>query len=139
MIMDKFLSITGATMGSIFRNNTEDKIMQQQSLHIQSKLIAFVQETLVYDSGYVVLEIKDEETFELDFYYSTQEMIPRYDETRDETIERILFTLECGVLNSNSNIPEIISSLYYIVVGKLYSRIIDDKFSIIDRTEIFQS
>jgi len=48
----------------------DSAITQDQTMSLQSKIIDFVREALVYNKGYVVFEVVDLDAFEFNFYYS---------------------------------------------------------------------
>jgi len=119
------------------------RISQDQRLELQAKLISFVKETLIYDEGYVVFEVKDLGSFEFDFYYSSgSEIKVSYEETRDETTNRILFTLDCAALHRNKkardNLNHIINYLYNYIVGFISANILYEKYGVKDFSYLFK-
>ncbi len=123
---------------------TDDaKISQDQRLELQSKLIGFVREALIYDTGYIIFEVKDLNSFDFDFYYSSgSEIKVSYEETRDETLNRILFTLDCASLHENKkardNLNKIINYLYNYVVGFISANILYEKYGVKDFSYLFK-
>ena len=122
---------------------TSDKVSQDQSLELQSKIISYVREALSCNKGYLIFEVKNLETFEFDFYYSSgSEIVPRYDETREETISRILYTIDCAEFYdkhvSTESLNKIMSNLYNYVVGFLCSNVLYERYGIKDYSHLFK-
>jgi len=118
-------------------------ITQDQTLLLQSKILDFVREALVYDKGYVVLEIANLGIFEFNIYYSDGSTVDvHYDETRFETIDRILYTINCKELKKYKSdkliIGEIIGYLYNYVVGMISSSILEETHHIRNFSFIFK-
>jgi len=118
-------------------------ITQDQTLVLQSKIIEFVREALVYNKGYVIFEVVDLSAFEFNFYYSDGSTVKaQYEETRSETIDRILFTLDCTELKrreySGDRINDIIRYLYNYMFGALGVRILNEKHGIKDASHVFK-
>ena len=118
-------------------------LTQDQMLVLQSKILDFVREALVYDKGYVVFEITNLGVFEFNIYYSDGSTIDaQYEETRTETIDRILYTIDCKELNKYKNdtmiINDIIRYLYNYVVGMISSNILEETHHIKNFSFIFK-
>ena len=118
-------------------------LTQDQMLVLQSKILDFVREALVYDKGYVVFEITNLGVFEFNIYYSDGSTIDaQYEETRTDTIDRILYTIDCKELNKYKNdtmiINDIIRYLYNYVVGMISSNILEETHHIKNFSFIFK-
>ena len=118
-------------------------LTQDQMLVLQSKILDFVREALVYDKGYVVFEITNLGVFEFNIYYSDGSKIDaQYEETRTETIDRILYTIDCKELSKYKNdtmiINDIIRYLYNYVVGMISSNILEETHHIKNFSFIFK-
>ena len=118
-------------------------LTQDQMLVLQSKILDFVREALVYDKGYVVFEITNLGVFEFNIYYSDGSTIDaQYEETRTETIDRILYTIDCKELNKYKNdtmiINDIIRYLYNYIVGMISSNILEETHHIKNFSFIFK-
>ena len=118
-------------------------LTQDQMLVLQSKILDFVREALVYDKGYVVFEITNLGVFEFNIYYSDGSTIDaQYEETRIETIDRILYTIDCKELSKYKNdtmiINDIIRYLYNYVVGMISSNILEETHHIKNFSFIFK-
>ncbi len=123
---------------------TESSISQDQSLVLQSQVLAYVREALVYDKGYVVFAVKDRSTFEFEIYHTDGNSIAaQYEETRDETIDRILFTIDCKVfckLKKDAKALNVcMKYLYNYFLGALNYLDLQEKFGISDETDIFRN
>ncbi len=119
------------------------EMKQDQTLALQSKILEFIREALIYDKGYVVFEIKNLDAFEFNVYYSDGSKIDaQYDETRDETIDRILYTIDCAGLNKHKGdtrkIDDIIRYLYNYIVGLISASNLHKKCGIRDVSYIFK-
>lgn len=122
---------------------SDTAITQDQTMALQSKIIEFVREALIYNKGYVIFEVLDLDDFTFNFYYSEGSSIAaKYDETREETIERILFTIDCKELKrreyTGERINNIIRYLYNYVVGQVSANIMYEKYGIRDVSLIFK-
>lgn len=122
---------------------TESSISQDQSLVLQSQVLAYVREALVYDKGYVVFAVKDRDTFEFEIYHTDGNSIAAiYEETRDETIDRILFTIDCKEFckfkNDTKTLNVCMKYLYNYFVGALNYIELQTKYGIKDETDIFR-
>jgi len=118
-------------------------ITQDQTLVLQSKILDFIREALVYDKGYVVFEVANLGVFEFNIYYSDGSTVDaHYDETRTETIDRILYTIDCKELkkykSNNIIINEIIKYLYNYVIGMISSNILEETHHIKNFSFIFK-
>lgn len=118
-------------------------ISQDQTLALQSQVLAYVREALTYDKGYCVLAVKDLGSFEFEYYYSDGSNIEaRPDETRLETIDRILITLSCSELknikNGTANINDVIRFVYNYIVGILSSNFLAEKYKILDHSNLIR-
>lgn len=121
----------------------DNSLTENQSLSLQSKVIEFVRDALVYDRGYMVFSVRDTEAFEFKSFYSDGTQIDaEYSETRQETIDRILFTINCkdfyekrGTIDVNL----VIRHIYHYVVGVLSLNVLYDSFEIKDASSIFRS
>ena len=126
----------------LFAATSNTKVTQDQSLELQSKIIAYVREALVYDNGYLVFEVKDLSSFEFDFYYSSgSEIKVLYEETRDESLDRILFVINCKDFHkttNNDDLNVIMVYLYNYVVGFISANILYDKYKVKDYSHIFK-
>ena len=124
-------------------NMAEPSISQDQSLALQSQVLAFVREALIYDKDFVVFAVKELGTFEFEFYHTDGKRINAlYEETREETIDRILFTIDCSQLckikGDTNAINDIMKYLYNYVVGVLSVYTMHDRFDIVDRSNMFR-
>lgn len=122
---------------------SDTNITQDQALVLQSKIIEYIREALVYNKGYVIFELVDLSAFEFNFYYSDGSSVKaQYDETRSETIDRILFTIDCKELKrrefTGDRINDIIKYLYSYIVGIIGTKILYEKHGIKDVSLIFK-
>ncbi len=127
----------------LFVSTNDTKISRDQRLELQSKIMGFVREALVYDKGYVVFEVKDLSSFDFDFYYSSgSEINVNYEETKDETKNRILYTLDCSELHGNNkandSIDLLMQYLYNYIVGFISANILFEKYGIKDHSMKFK-
>lgn len=127
----------------LFTSIDDTKITQDQSLALKSKIIDYVRNALIYNRGYLVFEVKDLSSFEFDFYYSSGvEIEARYEETREETINRIIYTLECKQLReanvSADYLDKIMLYLYNYIVGFISSNVLYEKYNVEDKSWIFR-
>ena len=116
---------------------------QDQTLALQSQLMEYIRDALVYDKGYMVFSIKDLSTFEFTNYYSDGNNIDvMYEETRDETIERILYVIDCADLTyargNGELISDILKYLFNYVVGIISANLLHEKYNIKDFSHIFE-
>ncbi len=123
---------------------TESSISQDQSLVLQSQVLAYVREVLVYDKGYVVFAVKDRDTFEFEIYHTDGNSIAAiYEETRDETIDRILFTIDCKefckLKNDTKALNVCMKYLYNYFIGVLSYLALQTNYDIKDETDIFRN
>lgn len=105
--------------------------------------MSFVREALVYDKGYVVFEVKDLDSFDFDFYYSSgTEINVNYGETKDETKNRILYALSCEEFHNNKytneNIDSIMQYMYNYIVGFISANILFEKCGVKDHSYRFK-
>lgn len=127
----------------LFAPIDNSKVSQDQSLALQGKIIEYVREALIYDTGYLILEIRDLGSFDFNFYYSSgSEIEAKYDETRDETIDRILYTLSCSEFKekceSGAKLSVIMQYLYNYIVGFISANVLCEKYGIKDHSTIFK-
>ncbi len=118
-------------------------ISQDQSLALQSEILDFIRSAIGVDKGYEVLEIADLETFEFCHYYSDGSKIDaRPDETRDETIDRVLFTIDCAQLkkikDDREELNHVMSLIYDYAVGAISSWLLRENFNIEDYTNVLR-
>jgi len=130
-------------MDSLLLDGANDKISQHQRLELQSKIISYINEAMSYDNGYLVFECKDLGEFDFDYYYSSgSEIMPRYDETREESIARILFTINCREFNNvsdlNTYLNKIMVYIYNYVVGFISGNVLFERYKIRDHSFIFK-
>ncbi len=118
-------------------------ISQDQSLALQSEILDFVRSAILVDKGFQVLEVVDMDTFEFCNYYSDGSKIDaRPDETRDETIDRIIYTIDCANLRKIKDRPgalkEVMGSLYAYIAGALAAAEMEKNYGVYDKTLIFR-
>ena len=123
---------------------TESSISQDQSLVLQSQVLAYVREALVYDKGYVVFAVKDRSTFEFEIYHTDGNSIAaQYEETREETIDRILFTISCADFckykNDSKALNVCMKYLYNYFLGALNYVELVDTYGISDLTDMLRN
>ena len=116
-------------------------ISQDQSFVLQSQVISYVRETLVYDKGYVVFAVKDLDAFEFEFYHTDGHRINAlYEETRDETIERIMFVIDCKMFcklkTDDKALTDVMKYLYNYFVGQISAQSLFDRFKISNEIDI---
>ncbi len=121
----------------MFKVNTHTKLSQDQRLSLQTKLMEYVREALTYKTGWVVFEVKDLATFEFEIYYSSDgEIVPRIEEPRSESLDRILYVISCVELSklelSDNDIDEILQYLFNYIVGFISVNIMHETFGIND-------
>lgn len=90
-----------------------------------------------------MFEVANLGVFEFNIYYSDGFKIDaHYDETRTETIDRILYTIDCKELkkykSNNIIINKIIRYLYNYVIGMISSNILEETHHIKDFSFIFK-
>ena len=124
-------------------NMSDSSISQDQSLALQSAIIAFVRDARVYKIGYEVFEVKDLSTFEFCHYYSDGKNLDvTPDETRNETIDRILFTIDCAELWRIKDDSELVNYtmkyLFNYCIGIISANVLYEKHGISDKTVIFR-
>ena len=102
--------------------------------------MGYVREALIYDKGYLVFEVKDLSSFEFDFYYSSgTEIKVNYDETKDETRNRILYTINCNDLRTKKvDIDLLMKYLYNYIVGFISANILFEKYGVKDYSYMFK-
>lgn len=127
----------------MFDVKKELKISRDQSLGLRAKLIEYMREALANKKGWVIFEVKDLDTFEFDFYYSSNgEIVVRYEEPKEATLDRILYTINCQELTSISNIDDTIDDmlqhLYNYIIGFISANILHDKYGLGDHSLTFK-
>ena len=127
----------------MFKTNSDDRITQDQRLALQSKLIEYMREALAQEKGWVVFEVEDLETFEFDFYYSSSgEIKSRIEEPKQQTLDRILFTINCVELNALGDVDEDLDSmlkhLYNYIIGFISVNKLYEKYGISDHSSVFK-
>ena len=121
----------------------DPSLSEDQALALQSAILAYMREALTYDRGFMVFAVKNLDLFEFEFYYSNGSTVDvKYEETRQETVERILYTLDCSELNHENNKDinkdDVIKCIYNYVVGILSVNVLSVKFDIMDHSGIFK-
>lgn len=124
-------------------NISDPSVSQDQTLALQSQVLSYVREALNYDKGCLVFSIKDLSAFEFEIYYSDGNNVDaRYEETREETIRRILFTLNCKELKSVKGdinaINDLIRYLFNYIVGVISLHVMNEKYSVADHSGDFK-
>ena len=130
-------------MVKIMFDITESSLSQDQSLAIQSKVLEYIREALVYDKGYVILSVVDIGQLEFDIFYSNGNDINAvYEETREETIDRILYTIDCADLRrirgDSGNVNHVIRYIYNFVVGAIGLNVLYEKYGVVDCSARFR-
>ena len=71
-------------------------IRQEQRDYVYDVVSKYFEEALIYDKGYFVLSEADGSKYGLEYYFSSSgEIRVNYEESRDETIGRIIYVLDC--------------------------------------------
>ena len=115
---------------------------QTDRLELQSKIIGYIKDALIYDKGYMILELSDSYNGIIDYYYSSgKEIKSRYEETREETVERIVYVINCEQLKgkefSDSSLNNIMNYLYAYVTGYIAANELTGSFGITDHSYVF--
>lgn len=118
-------------------------VSQDQTLALQSQLLSFMREALVHDKGYIVFSIKDLSSFEFTYYYSDGHNVDvLYEESREETVDRILYTIDCECLKSirgdSEKVGHILRYLFNYIVGGISAGVLTDKYGVKDHSLIFK-
>ncbi len=131
-------------MNNLKSNTLETLLSGDQSLTLRAKVIEYVREALAYDKGYVVLEVQDLDSFEFGFYHTFGDYVkPRYDETRNEIINRIIYTIKCDEMtkykNDMEHVNQIIEFLYNYCAGYLSANQLFEEYKIKDYSLVFNN
>lgn len=115
---------------------------QTDRLELQSKIIGYIRDALIYDKGYMILELSDSDDGIVDYYYSSgKEIKSRYEETREETVDRIIYTINCEQLKSKTfadiALNKLIDYLYLYVAGYIALNNLTNNLGIIDYSYVF--
>lgn len=71
-------------------------IRQEQRQYIYDTVSKYFDEAFIYDKGYFVLSESDGVKYGLEYYFSSSgEIRVNYEESRDETVGRIIYVLDC--------------------------------------------
>lgn len=121
---------------------TDKNVTRDQSLALQSKILDYFRNALTLNKGYMVFEVVDASTFEFDFYYSSgSEIRATYEETREETVARIVYTIDCAELRSIENIDEYLSDImryiFNFIVGFISAGILWEQHGVKDHSAMF--
>ena len=127
----------------MFKTNSDDKITQDQRLALQSKLIEYMREALIQKKGWVIFEVEDTETFEFNFYYSSSgEIVSRIEEPKVETLDRILFTINCVELHCIKDIDDkidvMLKHLYNYIIGFISVNKLHEQYGLSDFSMTFK-
>jgi len=122
---------------------TASGITQDQSFVLQSQVISYVREALIYDKGYVVFAVKDMDAFEFEFYHTDGDSVNAlYEETRNETVDRVMFNIDCKVFcklkTDDKALTDVMRYLYNYFVGQLSATALFDRFKIANQVEILR-